>query len=451
MEANEKRFGYKWGTVIAVLVAVLLGTAGIYQFNRAERLAVAVENQYAHSFHELTDYVRDVDVLLKKSMLATGARQMSTISSEIFMQTAAAKANLAQLPVSELDLSGTSKFLSQVGDYTAYLSAKVIDNSEISAEEYQTLSRLSDYAESVSEHLNKLENQLNEQNLSFTKAAGLTAYAAGESDFASGMEDLENSLQDYPSLIYDGPFSEHIETMEPAFLKNEAEISQNDALSCAKRFLNDDRADGLRYTGEGNGTIATYNYTSGKTGERQVSISVTKKGGYVLYMLDNRDVKAETLTMQQATAKAENFLKNNGFMQMTSSYYDVSGGTATINFAATQNRVVLYSDLIKVKVALDNGEIVGFEAKGYLMSHTNRELPEARLDAQAARGRISKHLSIDSVRPALIPLDSKREVLTYECKGTYKNHNFLIYINAETGQEEKILMLIESENGVLTV
>lgn len=451
MEAKEKRFAYQTIAILGVVAAVVLAVTAMRQFNRAEALASAVENQYIHSFHELTDYVRDVDVLLKKSMLVSGAQQMSTLSSEIFMQTAAAKANLAQLPVAELDLSGTSKFLSQVGDYTAYLSAKVINNSEISAEEYQTLGRLSDYAETVSERLNELENQLNEQALSFSKAAGVTAYAAGETGFGDGMEDLENALQDYPSLIYDGPFSEHIEAMEPAFLAEKPEITQEEAQEAARRFLNDERGLKLHFTDESSGRIATYNFTSGKAGERQVCISVTKQGGAVLYMLDNRTVRDESLTMKQATAAAEAFLKQNGFLNMTTSYYDVSGGTATINFAAVQNQVVLYSDLIKVKVALDSGEIVGFEAQGYVMSHTERELPERLLSAEEAKQQVNSHLSIDSVRQALIPLASKREVLTYECKGTYKNHNFLIYINAQTGREEKVLMLLESENGVLTV
>ena len=44
-----------------------------------------------------------------------------------------------------------------------------------------------------------------------------------------------------------------------------------------------------------------------------------------------------------------------------------------------------------------------------------------------------------------------REVLCYEFKGTYMNKNFIVYINAENGREEEILLLIESENGILTI
>ncbi len=245
MENRAMRFNGRVIVILSVVAVFVLALAAMHQFNRAEALENAVENQYVHAFHELTDYVRDVDVLLKKTMLVTGAQQMSALSSEIFMQTAAAKASLAQLPVAELDLSGTSKFLSQVGDYTSSLAAKVINNGEISTEEYQTLSRLSDYAEAVSERLGELENQLNEQSLSFSEAAGMIAYAADGGGFSGGMEDLENALQDYPSLIYDGPFSEHLVTREAAFLTDKSEMTQEEALEAAKRFLGDGRAEKL--------------------------------------------------------------------------------------------------------------------------------------------------------------------------------------------------------------
>ena len=136
---------------------------------------------------------------------------------------------------------------------------------------------------------------------------------------------------------------------------------------------------------------------------------------------------------------------------MQESYYEKANGIATINFAYTQSNIICYSDLIKVKVALDNGEIVGFESHGYLMNHKHRTLPTPTLTAQQAKERVNRHLSIDTVQLTLIPKDSNREVLCFECKGNYNGHNFLIYINAENGREEQILMLIESEDGILTI
>ena len=105
----------------------------------------------------------------------------------------------------------------------------------------------------------------------------------------------------------------------------------------------------------------------------------------------------------------------------------------------------------KVKVALDDGEVVGMEANGYVMNHTIRDIRTPQLSKQDARAKISSNLNIDDVNVALIPKDSKREVLCYEFKGNAGGRNFLIYINAETGKEEDIQILIESPDGILTI
>ena len=47
------------------------------------------------------------------------------------------------------------------------------------------------------------------------------------------MENVEKAFDEYPSLIYDGPFSEHIENRTPVMLENASEISEQDALNRA--------------------------------------------------------------------------------------------------------------------------------------------------------------------------------------------------------------------------
>ena len=136
---------------------------------------------------------------------------------------------------------------------------------------------------------------------------------------------------------------------------------------------------------------------------------------------------------------------------MKESYYDRSNNVATINYAYVQNGVTMYSDLIKVKIALDNGDIIGFESRGYLMSHKQRDIPQNLISEAAAKAKINPHLTIRTSSMAMIPLESKREVLCYAFQGSFDDQNFIIYINAATGKEEKILMLIESEDGILTM
>lgn len=49
-----------------------------------------------------------------------------------------------------------------------------------------------------------------------------------------------------------------------------------------------------------------------------------------------------------------------------SSQYD---GVGVFSFVPVQDDVWLYPDSIRIKVALDDGEITGFNAKDFLISH----------------------------------------------------------------------------------
>ncbi|HAN44654.1 MAG TPA: hypothetical protein DCP97_04605 [Ruminococcaceae bacterium] len=122
-----------------------------------------------------------------------------------------------------------------------------------------------------------------------------------------------------------------------------------------------------------------------------------------------------------------------------------------VNFAGIQDKVTLYTDLIKVGVALDNGQIVFYDARGYITNHRKRELEAPKISAEQAAKSVSKNLMITSSKLALIPSMGLNELLTYEFRTKAPDgKNVLVYVNAITGAEEKILILLETETGVLT-
>ncbi len=446
----------KKGTHAALAIAlVLLGVAalgGVYYYKQADEYKEELHNTYMRAFHDMADYLEDIDVGLKKAMLAQDAPQLSTLSAHLYMQAEAAKSCLAQLPIEDASFDNTSKFLAQAGDYAAYLSRKVIQNETVTAEEYENLSDLSEYAEAVNQEFSKLEDKIYENSMSIESLSVSTpfvAYADGES-FTDGMQRMETLPQEYPSLIYDGPFSEHLENAESEFLNSKQTVSKRTAESVVKLFLGEERAKKVAYESDGSGTLDTYLF-SGNTENGNIAIEVTKEGGMVLWMLDAREVKETQLQIEQAVTAGALFLSQRGFPSMKSSYYDVADNVATINYAYQQDGVTMYPDLIKVKIALDNGEVLGFEAQGYLMCHREREIPEPALREEEARQKVEAHLAVKNVSMAYIPLESKREVFCYELSGTLGKNDFLIYVNAQTGGIEKILMLQKSENGVLTI
>ena len=450
----EKVKSLRLHAITYTLLATALVLSMLWAFSErrtAQAYAIDTENNYNRAFHEMTGYIDEIDSLLSKARLANDPADLASMASDIFTKAAGAKSCMGQLPANEIHLESTAKFLSQVGDYTYVLSQDMIKGQPVSEEAHKTLASLNDYASKLKSALLDIEAKIDAGELRLTDTE--TDRSLNEAEAASGniiddLKNVEKSFDEYPSLIYDGPFSEHIENMQSQMINAAPPVSREEAKRRAEDFL------GIRdteYASESENTAIDCYVFRKDDMNSDTTIAVSKKGGYILYFLRDTGTGEERYDMEYAQAKAKEFLSDHGFENMTSSYYDKSDSIATMNFASKQGDVVCYSDLIKVRVSLSSGEVVGMEAKGYLMNHRERDLSNVRLTEADARGRVSPLLNVVSDGLALIPKDSLREVLCYEYKGEFSGKNFIVYINAETGAEEEILLLIENDSGVLTV
>ena len=262
---------------------------------------------------------------------------------------------------------------------------------------------------------------------------------------------IEENLHEYAGLIYDGAFSEHMTNPEHKGLIGE-DIDEQTAKNIVLTTIESKDVKSINYSGlTESANIESYDYTVERNDGSLWWISVTKKGGHILYVNSNRDVKDEKINDDEADKNAKEFMEKNGYSNMKKTYYSKNGGIETINYAYEQDGVVIYPDLIKVKVALDNGEILGIETTGYLNSHTIRDIPEARISKDDAISKINSKLDILSIGMAIIPTEFQTEITCWEIKGKVNEKDFLVYINCETGDEEDILMILNSSEGTLTM
>jgi hypothetical protein len=86
------------------------------------------------------------------------------------------------------------------------------------------------------------------------------------------------------------------------------------------------------------------------------------------------------------------------------------------------------------------------------MNHRARDLPQPAVSEAEAAGQVGPGLEIVSQRLALVPRPGGEEVFCREftCVNASGEH-FVVCVDAMTGEQEKILILLEDENGSLTV
>jgi len=427
----------------AVLAVSLVATIVIESNNRIEEYKQQIENEYSRSFSELNSGVNSISLLLEKTRYVTTAAQMSSLAAELFSEAELAKSALLQLPISE-GPETVNRFLSQVGNYALSISKNLINGEKISEKQEKNLKILSDTAKTIAEAVSDSEITYNNSNYWANELEDKLNSSEEIVSLADSLTELEENLTDYPTLIYDGPYSDHIMKREPLMLENKMEISERDGRTIAADIL-DIGIDQLKFSGEENGDIEAYRYSGENT-----SVSVSKKGGYVIYFRKNREVEESKLKYETCLSGAKAFLEKSGYKNMKETYYFTDGGVCVINFAYLDGQTICYTDLIKVGVAVDNGEILFFEAKGYLFNHTERAFESAAYTKEQAQERISHWLEVSDVKVALVPSDSTAEKRCYEFTCiSEEGREILIYINVMTLEEEQIFILLKTDGGVL--
>ena len=449
----KSNFKEKWYIVLIVVLSILIIITGYYAFKLKDKYNILINNTYNESFSNLVNYINNVENYLAKAMISKSHEHAAETLTQIWRDSNLAMVYLSRIPLEDEGLSQTAKFLNQVSDYSFSLSRKNINGEELSEDDFNNLKTLYDYSVSLETTLNQLSDDLFNGEINWDSLQTNNSLQFAQTvDSISVFSNIDENLNEYEGLIYDGAYSDHINKSDKKGLTGE-DIDEEKAKEKAKEFFGKDDVENIESNGYlENADIPSYDFSVKlKHREEKISITISKKGGHIVQTETNRNVTEEKISQEEANEKGKKYLAEKGFKDMKETYFIKEGHIVTINYAYNDNGVIIYPDLIKVKIALDNGEILGIETAGYLNSHTERSYNNVKISQDEAKDKLNKNLNILSEGMAVIPTEWKTEILCYEFKGTVENKEFLVYINVETGKEEDILVILDTPGGTLTV
>ncbi len=447
MEKRLKRAKVTF-VVAAFIIAVGFAIQGHVQARQYKRL---LTNGYYHAFSELTTAVGELDTALQKSVYTTPGPLQSSLYQQVYAKALAAQYALGELPYGDQELEQTAAFLAKTGDYAAALCRGGCEDAT------ENLAALAAISGGLNTALAGLQSDLEAGAVELrqvVQAEGELAQRVergGAIPGGTAFQDVESDFPELPSLVYDGPFSEHLSGQTPKALEGLDAVTQEQALQAAADFLHLS-PQRLTPLGQSQGVLPTYGF-SVATEDGQGYIEVTCQGGQVLEYFLDRAPGQPTMDASLGVELAQNYLANWGFAQMEPSYHIQREGLLTVHLAPVMDGAFCYPDLVKVTIGLDMGKLLGYEAHGYLTRHYERALPAPAVEEAQARAAVPQSLAILAVQPALIPTaGGTQEVLTweYKCQSGDGRH-VLVYVNAQTGQQQNILLLLEDETGTLAL
>ena len=444
----KRRTKIRWISFGAAVGVGLLawGVTGAVTVHR-QKLTLAAAQERALT--QLCEYFDQLETDLTKAVYAGSASMLARLANDLSTNAVGAKTSLSALDAGETQLFNLYKFLSQVSNYTESLHQKVERGETLTEDERVMLRKLQNYAAGLSNQFDYMAELLHAGYFSFESLNRELKEADSGSEtmvsYLSAVGDAEDKMADFPTLIYDGPFSDHIMNKKSALLAGARETTLSEAKAAAAAAMGAE-ARTVFSDGASAGKRAAYHFHSDT-----VRAAVTIRGGYVSYVLSDARAGEEKLTGADAVNRAAAYLNELGYRDMTSTYFSSSDGVCTVNFAYRQADYICYPDLIKVSVSLSGGGIVAMDASDYLMNHVVRAVPEPAITAEQAAEGLGDRLSVLHVKKAVIPTEEGGEKFCYECLcEDDTGRQVLVYVDTVTGEEDDILILLYADGGTLT-
>ncbi|SDR85462.1 spore germination protein [Paenibacillaceae bacterium GAS479] len=414
-----------------------------YQENQEKNsILIKAETQYQKAFHELSDDMNKLNHQLGSTLAVNAASQGFQRKSlvNVWKLTSQAQSEINQLPLTMMPFKKTGDFLSHISNFAYKASMRDLTKQPLTDGEMKTMQTLFDKSSEINRDLAKVQDNVLQDKLRWMDVE--TALAASKQTsgnaIVDGFSGVDGKVGKYEAIDW-GPTVMSLYEKRSVKMLSGNPATKEEIKKKAAAFLGDNSSKDIEVTENGKGTdYATFSAFVNKGEGKNFTMDYTYRGGELIWYMNSRDIANKKVDMAQARSHAATFLAKHGYDGMEPITYDQYGNEGYLTFVHKQDNVLVYPENVTVKVALDNGEVVGLQAKEYVYAHRDRKLDKPTMTAEQVRKGLTPAMSESPARLALIKNEDNQEVLCYEFKGKSNGANFKIYMNANTGLEEAV-------------
>ncbi len=445
-----------WIGALTVALLISLGW-GFNEYRLAGDYRLKAENNNRRALNDFASHLDKLETDLAKGDVASNPAQKVLYLSQVSSTSEAALKDFSQIPAEQTGLSYIGQFLTQTGDFSRMLTQRIAGGGKLTAEEEKTLRDMHERLMPVNQKVQDLLVRMDTEELVWTDptptiwgrlgfiSTQIAEAAADGSEgpsksVRSGLDQLDAGLQKLPPFSYTGEYSTRV-VPKPLGLPS-GNVTKDQAQVTARGFLSKVGYTNVtpEFSGDSQGPLGGYTWKY-----KEAYLEVSHQGGVVTFYRDQRSIEPRTLSQAEAATKAKMVMQALGWQLVLTSSEDF-GAYIQYDFVAEKEGVRIYPDKVRMMIALDNGQLVGFDAVPYYAFHHSRTFP-AKLSLDQAVRKLRSNFKVSESRLTVIAKPGNQEVYSYEFRGLYQGEEYLIYLNAITGAEEKIQRIIKTPRG----
>jgi spore germination protein len=435
-------------SVLFPIAAILLiGSIlwGYQEHQEKNSILIKAENQYQRAFHDLNHHMNrlrgELGQTLAVSSTSQGMQRKGLVN--VWRLTSQAQNEINQLPLAMLPFNKTEEFLARMNNFAYRASVRDLTKQPLSRGELTTLKSLYTKSSDINQELGKVQDAVISNRLRWmdVETAMATERNPHDNTIIDGFRSVDKKIGAYPENDWGPSSMAPTQKLSTAALTGR-DLSATEIRHLAAAFLGRRgvSTQGLKVTESGGQTnFRAYTVSTDGTDHSPIHMDYTRKGGQLLWYMNPREVKSRKIDFNTARSRASQFLSRRGYSEMTPVTYDEYDHVSVFSFVRNHNGVRMYPDKMTVRVALDNGEIVGVQATDHVFAAKQMMAPaKPKMSKEQAAKGLNPEFKVHDYSLAVIRNDLQQPVLCHEFVGRINGSSYRIYMNAETGLEETI-------------
>lgn len=428
-----------------VVGAIGVGVWGYQENHEKNSILIKAENQYQRAYHDLNAHMEQLQDELGKTLAVNSRYQLTPSLANVWRLAYSAQNDVGQLPLTLLPFNKTEEFLTTVANFSYKTAIRDLDQKPLTNKEYETLQGLFHQSKEVQRELQKVQTNIIDNQLRWMDVEKALAMEEKQEDntIIDGLKMVDKNVEGFNTTEFgvgvgtpNQPDTTKIQSLTGKEISQEQ--AKKKAMALSKVSSEKIKKINVEESGKG-GRIPAYSIRIDKKDSKQpIDIEIAKKGGHIVWYLDERETGKGNISFAKAQKNADQYLKKHGFTNMVPTSVAKYEGVTALTYIYEHNGVRVYPDVMTVKVAMDNGEVTGFQNEAFLLSHHPRNIPSPSISLQEAKKRVNPALEVTETHLALIEDDEGKEVLTHEIIGRIDRGTYRIYIDASTGEEVKV-------------
>lgn len=350
------------------LLSIVVVILGLYAYDAKREQRALERSVHANYTNELANASEKLSLLhttVSQSMLFQDEKALHNELDTIWRVSNDMRNSIARLPLHTDVANDWMRYLGRIGD-----AAKSADSARDPNEWRKKMTAVNSNLHALTQDWEVATANYFQQDGDFTKWAKVTNVETANSPFAKMSTNLKSFTEtDFPLTASESDYQKKRE------LKNlmDEPITKTKAIEEFKMFFPRIEDATITVTKSRDDAPYPFYHVQFVRGARIGYADITEKGGHILSFLLERPISKNILSHEEIIDSANKFMKEAGFADTEMTEMRENHEAWHFVFTRKVNDAYVYPDSVQVKVAKDNGEILGINAMEYIQKETIKD------------------------------------------------------------------------------